>query len=292
MTGRQVDASEQKPFADWIGRQSESLDVVSERLVLSYKAIFEPHLAPAAPSRAPLGIHWCLSPAIAGMDQLGPDGHPAKNLTLPPVPLPRRMWAGGELQVLDGFQIGDSVRRVSTIRDIIRKQGRSGDLWFVVVGHDYYTDRALALTERQDIVYREAAMPDAGARSHSEPSKPTVIRPSSEVWSLVPSTTMLFRYSAITFNGHRIHYDLPYATEAEGYEGLVVHGPLQATILLNLATSRGNSIPSVFRYKGVAAAIAGRELTFRAGIDGQRFWTQGAAGSVHMEAEIERGPVQ
>jgi len=292
LTGRQVEAPEHKPFAEWIGRQSESLDVVSERLVVSYKAIFEPHLALSAPDQAPLGIHWCLSPAIAGMDQLGPDGHPAKNLALPPVPFPRRMWAGGELRILDAFWIGDKVRRVSTIRDITHKQGRSGDLWFVVVGHDYYTERGLALTERQDIVYREAASPDAGARSRSEPSKPTVIRPANEVWSLTPSTTLLFRYSALTFNGHRIHYDLPYATEMEGYEGLVVHGPLQATILLNLATAQNGAIPSVFRYRGVAAATAGRELTFRAGIDGNRFWTQGAAGSVHMEAEIERGSVK
>jgi 3-methylfumaryl-CoA hydratase len=289
-----VDAPEQKPFAEWIGRQSESRDVVSERLVLSYKAIFEPHLAPVAHDRAPLGIHWCLSPAIAGMDQLGLDGHPAKNLALPPVPLPRRMWAGGELQILDAFQIGDNVRRVSTFRGISHKQGRSGDLWFVVVGHDYHTERGLALAERQDIVYREAASPDSGARPPSDPAtaKPVVIRPANEIWSLVPSTTLLFRYSALTFNGHRIHYDLPYATETEGYDGLVVHGPLQATVLLNLATVQGKAIPSVFRYRGVAAAVAGHELTFRSGIDGQRFWTQGAGGSVYMEAEIERGSVQ
>ncbi|KRB23219.1 MaoC family dehydratase N-terminal domain-containing protein [Mesorhizobium sp. Root172] len=287
-----MDATEQKPFAEWIGRQSESFDVVSERLVGSFKAVFEPNLAPSAAGQAPLGIHWCLSPAIAGMDQLGADGHPAKNLSLPPVPQPRRMWAGGELRVLDAFQVGDEVRRVSTIRDIVRKQGRSGELWFVAVGHDYHSDRGLVLSERQDIVYREAAMPGDGARSNNAPVAPTMIQPAGKVWSLVPSPTLLFRYSAITFNGHRIHYDLPYATKAEGYEGLVVHGPLQATLLLNLAASQGADLPLTFRYRGVAPAIADRELTFRAGMDGQRFWAQGGHGAVHMEADIDQGPAR
>lgn len=284
-----MDATEQKLSAEWIGRQSESIDIVSERLVKSFRAIFEPHLAPLPADTAPLGIHWCLSPAIAGMDQLGADGHPAKNLSLPPVPLPRRMWAGGELRVHDHLRGGDKVRKVSTILDIVRKHGRSGELWFVAVGHAYHSDRGLAVSERQDIVYREAAVSGNGLSRNTSPAEPTTIRPAGQVWSVLPSSTLLFRYSAITFNGHRIHYDLPYAIESEGYEGLVVHGPLQATLLLNLAASQGAGIPLTFRYRGIAPAIAGRELTVRAGIDGQRLWTQGRSGAVHMEADIDRG---
>lgn len=285
-----MDATEPKLFAEWIGRRSESIDVVSERLVESFRAIFEPHLALLPADTAPLGTHWCLSPAIAGMDQLGADGHPAKNLFLPPVPLPRRMWAGGELQVHDHLRVGDKVRKVSTIQDIVRKQGRSGELWFVAVGHAYHSDRGLALSERQDIVYREAVVPRNGIPPNTSPVDPTTIRPAGQVWSVVPSSTLLFRYSAITFNGHRIHYDLPYATQSEGYEGLVVHGPIQATLLLNLAASQGTRMPLTFRYRGVAPAIADRELTVRAGIDGRRLWTQGGSGAVHMEADMDRGP--
>ncbi len=285
-----MDVTEQKPFADWIGRQTESVDTISARLARSFRAIFEPNLATVPTGLAPLGIHWCLSPAIENMDQLGPDGHPGKNLNLPPVPLPRRMWAGGEMQIQEPFRIGDEVRRVSTIRDVTRKQGRSGDLWFVTVGHDYLTERGVALSERQDIVYREAAPPGGGTHTNTPPAEPTIIRPAGRVFAVMPTTTLLFRYSALTFNGHRIHYDLPYATEAEGYEGLVVHGPLQATLLLNLAASHGAALPFTFRYRSVAVAIAGRELTFRANVNGQSFWTQGGGGSVHMEADIDWRP--
>lgn len=284
-----MDTTQQDLSAQWHGRQTESIDVVSERLVESFCAVFEPHLAPLPADTAPLGIHWCLSPAIAGMGQLGADGHPAKNLSLPPVPLPRRMWAGGELQVHDHLRVGDKVRKVSTIQDIVRKQGRSGELWFVAVGHTYHSDRGLALSERQDIVYREAAGLGNGVSRNTSPAAPTRIRPAAQVWSVIPSSTLLFRYSAITFNGHRIHYDWPYATEAEGYEGLVVHGPLQATLLLNLAASQGVAIPLTFRYRGIAPAIADRALTVRAGVDGRRLWTQGEGGAVHMEADIDRG---
>ncbi|CDX13865.1 conserved hypothetical protein [Mesorhizobium plurifarium] len=280
-----MDTTGKKPFADWIGRQSESFDVVSQRLVQSFRAIFEPNLAPLAAGHAPLGIHWCLSPAIAAMDQLGADGHPARNLSLPPVPQPRRMWAGGELQMHDALRIGDEVRRVSTIRDVVRKQGRSGELWFVAVDHRYHTARGIALSERHDIVYREAATPKHAA-SGREKTAPMPGRRVGASWALVPSSTLLFRYSAITFNGHRIHYDLPYATETEGYEGLVVHGPLQATLMFNLAAARGTGIPATFRYRGVAPAIAGRHLTIAASPDGRQFWTQGDDGVVHMEADV------
>ncbi len=269
----------QKPFADWIGRTSESEDVVTDRLAASFRALFEPHLAPT--EGAPLGIHWCLSPAVAPMEALGPDGHPAKNRDLPPVPLPRRMWAGGSVETLQPLRVGDTVRRVTTIADVAQKHGRSGELWFVVVNHAYETARGVAIRERHDIVYREAV-----AAQSRTPEAATGARAGEPAWTVPTTSTLLFRYSALTFNGHRIHYDLPYATGVEGYAGLVVHGPLQATLLFNLAAARLGALPRRFDYRGVAAAIAGAALDVSATSDGDqlRLWTSGPDGQVHMEA--------
>jgi len=271
------------PFSEWIGRENATEDQVTERLVASYRAIFEPHLAPVAEGLAPLGIHWCLSPSIATMSELGPDGHPAKNRDMPPVPQPRRMWAGGSLEISDALRIGDRVRRFSTIRDVTRKEGKSGELWFVGVDQEYATQRGVAIRERLDIVYRQAA-----TRALPEPAAAPP-RPFSRSLSVDTPPALLFRYSAITFNGHRIHYDLPYATEVEGYRGLVVHGPIQATLLYNLAAAAGGP-PRKFDYRGVSPAIGGDGLLVRAGKgdEVERFWTQGPAGQIHMEATAAR----
>lgn len=274
--------AEDKPFADWIGRTTTSEDVVTERLVRSFRATLDPHLAPVGDGEAPLGIHWCLSPAIEPMTALGGDGHPAKNLSMPPVPLPRRMWAGGSLTLLAPLMLEDHVRRTSTIADVTHKVGKSGELWFVTIDHEYATDRGVAIRERQDIVYREAA----GAQPKVQPSAPALaaapLRDAARSWTIETTPTLLFRYSAITFNGHRIHYDHPYATGAEGYPGLVVHGPMQATLLLNLAAADGR-FPRRFDYRGLAAAIAGSPLRICADGDG-KLWTDGTDGTLHMEA--------
>ncbi len=271
---------EQQPFAQWIGRKSQSEDVITPRLVASFRAIFEPNLAPVGAGSAPLGIHWCLSPAIVPMGGLGQDGHPALNRDLPPVPQPRRMWAGGSIETLGELRTGDTVRRVSTIAGIERKEGRSGELWFVAVDHDYVTDRGIAIRERHDIVYREAAKPgvNASVPAAREP------RPADEAWTVETPSTLLFRYSAITFNGHRIHYDLPYARDVEGYDGLVVHGPIQATLLYNLAAWTGGGAPSGFKYRGIAPAISGQSLAVKHSRADGSFWTEGPGGVVHMEA--------
>lgn len=277
------DASD-KPFAEWIGRQTRSEDLITDRLDASFRAIFAPHLAPTGDGAAPLGIQWCLSPAIAPMAELGPDGHPALNRDMPPVPQPRRMWAGGLIETFAPLRVGDHVTRVSTIADITRKQGRSGELWFVSVNHDYSTPDGLAIRERQDIVYREAAKPGAARPAPAAGAAPT--RPAAETWTLATTPTLLFRYSAITFNGHRIHYDLPYATGVEGYDGLVVHGPIQATLLFNLAAATGGGAPRRFSYRGVAPAVVGSDLTICRGAadEPNALWTHGPSGRVHMEA--------
>lgn len=276
-----------KPFADWLGRVFVSEDDVTARLVESYRAIFDPNLSPASDGAAPLGIHWCLSPAIAPMAQLGPDGHPAKNLTMPPIPLPLRMWAGGEVEHLGALRTGDHVTKRSTIETVSHKHGRSGELWFVSLRHEYATERGVAIRERQDIVYRANAAPT------SKPKSDAMIEeqpPAGGICTVDTPPTLLFRYSAITFNGHRIHYDLPYATEVEGYEGLVVHGPLQATLLLNVAAASAGTVPGRFLYRGLRPAIAGRPIAVKRG-DGEAtetYWTEGAGGIRHMEASIRQ----
>lgn len=278
----------EKPFADWIGRSTEQQDIVTPRLVASYRAIFEPHLAAVDGDAVPLGLHWCLSPRIALMAELGPDGHPAKSRDLPPVPQPRRMWAGGSIETFESLRIGDHVRLVSTITDVTGKRGRSGKLCFVTVSHEFLTERGLAIRDRQDIVYREAAKlvpADSAMAARDKNGSPRVPRRS---WAIETSPTLLFRYSAITFNGHRIHYDLSYATGVEGYPGLVVHGPLQATLLFNCAAIEGGRVPKRFDYRGLSPAIAGELLAVYAGGAGEEntFWTLGPSGQIHMEARV------
>jgi 3-methylfumaryl-CoA hydratase len=228
-------------LSERIGHRSESRDVVTERMVESFRAVFEPHLAPVADGIAPLGLHWCLAPAIVPMAELGHDGHPAQSPERPPVPRLRRMWAGGWVETTRPLRLGDTVRRVSTVADVMQKPGRSGDVWFVGVERDYTTERGLAIRERHEIVYRQAgSRPPPREAARSMPP-----RSSRRSVAVQTTPTMLFRYSALTFNGHRIHYDSAYATEVEGYEGLVVHAPIQATLLLNFAATR-RCVPQLF----------------------------------------------
>jgi 3-methylfumaryl-CoA hydratase len=242
----------------WIGRSREVRDIVTPRLVNEFRATFTGALAPVPNDEAPLALHWCLGPETPAADTLGPDGHAAKGGFLPPVPLPRRMWAGGEIEILAPLRIGDEVVRREIVSDVTAKEGRTGTLCFVTVRHEYETPRGLALRERQDIVYREAAQA-GGPVAASQPS-PLTGEP-DRVRAVEATTTLLFRYSAMTFNGHRFHYDYPYATQVEGYPGLVVHGPIQASLLLNLAAETLGCVPRRFRYRGISPMIA--EQTFR-----------------------------
>ncbi|MGL4440832.1 MAG: FAS1-like dehydratase domain-containing protein [Bosea sp. (in: a-proteobacteria)] len=172
--------------------------------------------------------HWLHFLPVSPLNETGPDGHPARGGFLPPVPLPRRMWAGSRLEFLKPLRIGETCRRVSTVKKIEHKAGKSGDLVFVTVHHEVSGEAGPAISEEHDIVYREAAVPGA------PPPRP-VAPPADAAWSfpIVPDPVLLFRYSALTFNSHRIHYDLDYVTREEGYPGLVVHGPLIATLLLD-----------------------------------------------------------
>jgi 3-methylfumaryl-CoA hydratase len=255
-----------QPFAidvaSWIGRTLERRDVIDERLVAEFRATFSPHLA-MAPA-VPPGLHWCLAPEILGSDQIGRDGHAKLGIHLPDVGLERRMWAGGEMIQHGEFALGDIVSKTSTIEDIAAKSGKSGNLVFVKVRNRYSVRDALILEERQDIVYRQAAPPepDIAPAAPTAPPDAPVIPPDS--WSVTPSPVLLFRYSAMTFNGHRIHYDAPYARQVERYEGLVVHGPLQATLMLNLAVVRAGRLPGRFNFRGLAPLISDRPFSVTA----------------------------
>jgi 3-methylfumaryl-CoA hydratase len=216
---------------DWIGRTERRSDTLAAAPLAGLAATLdrEGELEPVPGAPLPPLAHWLYFLPKALQRETGADGHPVRGGFLPPVPLPRRMWAGGRLRFERDLRVGDEAERRSTIARVDAKTGRSGALVFVTVRHEIGDARGVALTEEHDIVYR--ANPDASAH----PSAPTPA-PVDEAFSraIVPDPVLLFRYSALTFNGHRIHYDRPYATGVEGYPGLVVHGPLIATLLVDL----------------------------------------------------------
>lgn len=271
----------------WIGRTQERSDCVQPRLVESFNAILNASSGPALGDPAPLGIHWCLAPDIAPMSELGPDGHPARGGFLPPVPLPRRMWAGGQLDFSGGFRVGDIIARRSRIEAVEQKAGRSGTLVFVTVRHDYLTPRGIALSERQDIVYRDQDAKAAARPETQVPASPAADAVIADHSRTIDATaTLLFRYSALTFNGHRIHYDLPYAINEEHYPGLVFHGPLQATFLLRLAAEISETPLRTFSYRSVAPLFAGSQISIHAtgSEDGIDLWVADQQGVPTMKA--------
>ena len=265
--------------SSWIGRETSRTETISQRQVDGLRATLAGTLAPAD---VPPGLHWCLVPDLADPQDLGRDGHPKRGKFMPDLPgLPRRMWAGGELAFSAPLQTGDIVTRTSKITEITFKTGSTGPLGFVTVQNVYVVAGGARITERQDIVYREdpkpghAALP-AAAEDWSK----------AERWQITPDPVMLFRYSALTFNGHRIHYDHPYATGVEGYAGLVVHGPLQAIWMLNLATSLLGHLPATFRYRGLSPLISGSPVAIeaRSSPDGLALRVRRADGVVTMQA--------
>ena len=270
----------------WVGRTAEARDIVTPRLIDGFRVTLGPHLAPVDAGEAPLALHWCLAPTLTPIGEVGPDGHPARGGFLPPVPLPRRMWAGGSIETLGPLRSGDSVTRLSRIADLSLKDGRSGALCFVNVTYEFATARGVAIRERHDIVYRDVPSGNAAPAGQSAPAAAAPAR-GDIVWEIEADPVLLFRYSALTFNGHRIHYDYPYVTGVEGYAGLVVHGPLQASLLFNLAATLGGRAPRRFDYRGVAVLIAGQRFQVhgrRDGENGAQCWTQDASGTVNMQA--------
>lgn len=214
----------------WVNRSERLTELVAAMPVTAMAATLDRDDPPAEQGTAlPPLWHWMLFNPAARQSVLGPDGHPARGEFLPPVELPRRMWAGGRLNFVRPLRVGEVATKTSRIAEISAKSGRSGDLVFVTVQHEIAVGQEVALTEEHDIVYREAAKP--GAVPPPPQAAPT---DAAFERTIVPDPVLLFRYSALTFNGHRIHYDRSYVTGVEGYPGLIVHGPLIATLLLDL----------------------------------------------------------
>lgn len=268
-------------FAQWVGRTKQASTLVSERLVSEFRATLAPHLADSNPDVLPLLAHWCLAPDMVEEEKLTADGHPRRGDFLPPVALPQRMWAAGEVTVHGELHVDDEIERMSTIRSVVPKDGRSGTLWLVEVAHDTANAAGLMISEKQTIVYREA-------RTQTAAGVTPVLKKEDcdRVEHVGTSTVRLFRYSAMTFNGHRIHYDLPYARDVEGYAGLVVHGPLQATLLAHLAAKMNGRWPRTFRYRATSPLIAGEPMELRAArsSDGIDCCVCDSTGNMTMEA--------
>lgn len=242
----------------WLDRRMTRHDTVSPRLIAQFRAALSDSLFAA---EVPLGLYWMLSPDTLPPPDLGRDGHPQPGLFLPRLPLPRRMWAGGEVTFDADLAEGDLVQRDSTIESINVKTGSTGQLGFVAVRHSYRVAGQTRISERQDLVYR--ADPDPTAPQPVYPPAPDLGVPLAEM-SLQPDPVLLFRYSAMTFNGHRIHYDRAYATSVEGYDDLVVHGPMQATWMLNLAARVLGRGPARFTYRGVSPLTLGHRVRVEA----------------------------
>lgn len=248
---------------DWVGRSETRTDRADEALCRRWLATFD---LPAPPGSAmPQGIHLCLCTPEAGTSALGTDGHPARSEApgsfFPPIPLPRRMWAASEIAFMAPIAIGARIDRISRIVSVAEKEGGTGKLGFVEVEHVTTADHVEAVVEKQTLVYRDAAASDAPL----SPPPPTDASFAAAEWDAVrtitPSETLLFRYSALTFNTHRIHYDAPYARDVERYRGLVVHGPLIASLLLQLAAARfGDNRLARFDFRAVSPAMAGEPL--------------------------------
>ncbi|WP_019560026.1 FAS1-like dehydratase domain-containing protein [Caldimonas manganoxidans] len=222
------------PYAEWIGRSEHRHDILTPGPVAALAATLDRDDPPPRPGDAlPPLWHWLYFLPLHRHSELGTDGHARRGGFLPPVPLPRRMWAGGRLNFVEPLRIGEPVQRFSRITAIRSTRGRSGELVFVTVRHEIHHAGRLALEEEHDIVYREAPRPEVEAAAVR--NAPTQAAPHAvHSRTIRPDSVLLFCYSALTFNGHRIHYDRAYATEVEGYPGLVVHGPLIATLLLDL----------------------------------------------------------
>jgi 3-methylfumaryl-CoA hydratase len=216
-------------FDEWIGRSQSVTDLLAPARSNALDISLGGEGCQVEGDPMPLLHHWLYFWDVKSPAALGTDGHPAKGGFLPPIPLPRRMWAGGRLTFHKPLLLGETIQKTSTIIAITEKTGRSGTLVFVTVRHDMDAGDGVAISEEQDLVYRAPATDRLSA--------PTTVEAPKAPWveTINPDPVLLFRYSALTMNGHRIHYDRPYAIEEEHYPALVVHAPLQATLMMRLA---------------------------------------------------------
>jgi len=277
-------------LARWIGKTETVTDSVTATPYAALSATLDraPERPPAGTALPPLW-HWLYFLPLYRQSEVGPDGHAKRGGFLPPVPLPRRMWAGSQFEFNRALRVGDRITRVSTIADVTEKSGRTGPLVFVKVRHEIRAndDASPAIVEFHDIVYREAPKPD-------EATPPPKAAPSQGSWlrHWIPDDVLLFRYSALTFNGHRIHYDRKYVTEVEGYPGLIVHGPLIATLLLDLLRSeRPDAVVRRYEFRAVRPLfdINAFDVCGEPSEDGKsvRLWGKDQEGWLAMDATAQ-----
>ncbi|WP_413332187.1 MaoC family dehydratase N-terminal domain-containing protein [Brevibacterium sp. GP-SGM9] len=245
---------------EWVGKTTVAEEVASGERSARLASLLGHEGDPTVPLH-PLG-HWLhFSEDDVSMSELGADGHVKLGGFMPPVPLPRRMWAGSELTFHAPVLPGQTISRTTTIESITEKTGSTGSLCFVVLCHEVSADGVLATTDRHTIVYREVTSKPAG--SAAAPPRPDSPEPEGWDWaeSVRPNEVMLFRYSALTFNSHRIHYDYPYVTEVEGYPGLVTHGPLTATLLLDaFMKNHPEATVTSFDFRAKSPLFAGEQI--------------------------------
>ena len=273
---------------EWIARTETRVDEATGAPIAALSATLDREDPEPEPGTdVPPLWHWLYFLPLAKQSDIGPDGHAKRGGFLPPVPLPRRMFAGGRLEFHHPLQVGNTITRTSRILDVSAKQGRSGMLVFVTVRHEFANARGVALTEEHDIVYRENPRPDAPV-----PVPKPQPAPSGEAFSreIVPDPVLLFRYSALTFNGHRIHYDRPYVTGVEGYPGLIVHGPLIATLLVDLLR---RNLPQAkvrrFSFRAIRPLFDIHRFTVCGQTQGKRvaLWARDHEGWLTMEASAD-----
>ena len=288
---RTLDPATLTRLQSWVGKTETTGDDITSAPVRALSATLDrDDSAPVAGSTVlPPLWHWLYFLPQQRQSEIGPDGHPRRGGFLPPVPLPRRMWAGGRLCWLTAnpLLVGQAVRRGSSIASVPHKAGRTGDLLFVLVKHEVHNAKGLALTEEHDIVYRAAAQP-------GDPVPQPVAAEQGAAWQreIVPDDVLLFRYSALTFNGHRIHYDRRYVTEVEGYPGLIVHGPLIATLLVDLVRRHvPDAFVKSFNFKAVRPTFDLHPfwLNGQPSADGKtvQLWAQDHEGWLTMQGTAE-----
>jgi 3-methylfumaryl-CoA hydratase len=271
----------------WEGRSETLHDEITAAPVRALSATLDREdPEPAAGTELPPLWHWLYFLPRHLQSELGADGHARLGGFLPPVPLPRRMWAGGRLQWHAPLRVGEAVERTSRIVSVTHKAGRTGDLVFVLVRHEVRNAAGVALTEEHDIVYRAPSLP-------GDPVPPPQLAPAEAPWvrQITGEPVLLFRYSALTFNGHRIHYDRSYVTQVEGYPGLIVHGPLIATLLADLVRRQapGRALRS-FSFKAVRPTFDLHPFRVCGAPDaagGVQLWAQDHEGWLTMQAEAK-----
>ena len=262
---------------EWIGKQERADDEVTLPAVRRLAALLDSPREFRRGDAVPGGWYCILFNPTTGQSGLGADGHPAKGQFLPPVPLARRMFAGRRISFHERLRIGDEVSRLSTLQSITPKQGRSGEMCFVTVRHEISGPRGLAVREEQDIVYRGESLKKTSSKTETETPE----------WSKIatPDTTMVFRYSAITFNAHRIHYDTAYTRGTEGYPDLVVNGGLTTLLLWEFAAAKSGKQVKASASRNLKPLFVNRPVTLC--MSKSRVWALDSEGDKAIEAQLE-----